>query len=134
MIRIFTCILLLFMFNDINAQTQAEMNATAYKDYQKAEKKLNVVYQQVLKEYQSDTTFIKNLKAAQGAWLKYRDAEMQAKYPNDRIYGSIQPVCTASFKKQLTEERIAHLQTWLRGMEEGDVCAGSVKFNLTSKQ
>jgi uncharacterized protein YecT (DUF1311 family) len=38
------------------------MNEDAAKNYQKADKELNDVYQKILKEYKKDTAFIKNLK------------------------------------------------------------------------
>jgi uncharacterized protein YecT (DUF1311 family) len=40
------------------------MNEDAAKNYQKADKELNDVYQKILKEYKKDTAFIKNLKNA----------------------------------------------------------------------
>jgi hypothetical protein len=42
-------------------------------------------------------------------------------------YGSVHPMCVAMYLTQLTEERIKILRIWLDGIEEGDVCCGSVK-------
>jgi uncharacterized protein YecT (DUF1311 family) len=110
-------------------QSQGEMNQDAAKSYQKADKKLNDVYQRILKEYKEDTAFIKNLKAAQKIWIQFRDAEMKAKYPDreDAYYGSVQPMCWYLYKTELTERRTEKLKVWLTGIEEGDVCSGSVK-------
>ena len=47
------------------SQTQAAMNTSAHDAYQKADGELNTVYQQILKEYKADATFIKTLKNAQ---------------------------------------------------------------------
>jgi uncharacterized protein YecT (DUF1311 family) len=82
-----------------------------------------------LKEYTEDTAFIKNLKAAQRIWVQFHDAEMKAKYPDreDAYYGSVQPMCWYSYKTELTEERTKKLKIWVTGIEEGDVCSGSVK-------
>lgn len=44
-------------------------------------------------------------------------------------YGSVYPMCAALFLKELTEERTEKLRVWLNGIEEGDVCSGSVKTN-----
>ena len=112
-----------------NAQTQLEMNTNANAKYQEADKKLNTMYQEILKEYVSDTTFIKNLKIAQRIWIQFRDAEMKMKYPDRPAggYGSVQPMCWAEYLTQLTEERITTLKEWIDGIEEGDVCSGSVK-------
>ena len=110
-------------------QSQGEMNEDAAKDYQKADKELNNVFQEILKEYKEDTAFIKNLKVAQKIWVQFRDAEMKAKYPDreDGYYGSVQPMCWYLYKTELTEERSKKLKVWLTGIEEGDVCSGSVK-------
>ena len=62
-------------------QTQLEMNQEAAKNFKEADKELNSVYNQILKEYQADTKFITNLKVAQRAWIKFRDAEMNAVFP-----------------------------------------------------
>ena len=110
------------------AQTQLEMNQKAHKDFQKADKELNSVYQKILQEYKSDTAFIKNFKKTQKIWVQLRDAEMKAKYPDRKEgYGSVEPMCWSMYLKELTEERTKDLRIWLDGIEEGDVCSGSVK-------
>ena len=112
------------------AQTQSEMNKEAQMLYQDADKALNVVYQNILKEYSKDTAFVKNLKNAQRIWVQFRDAEMMAMYPDREAgyYGTIHPVCWYSYMKDLTEERTEKLKLWLAGIEEGDACSGSVKI------
>ncbi len=45
-----------------SGQSQGEMNDAAVKNYQKADKELNSVYQQILKRYSEDKVFISNLK------------------------------------------------------------------------
>ncbi len=111
-----------------SAQTQAEMTADAGGRYLKADKKLNEVYQQILKEYSSDTGFIRNLKISQRIWIQFRDAEVSVKYPDrPEGYGSVEPMCRYEYLEELTQDRIKTLQEWIDGIEEGDVCAGSVK-------
>ncbi len=79
------------------AQSQMEMNESAGKEYEKADKELNHIYQQILKKNAADTAFTKNLKIAQRIWVQFRDAEMKMKYPDreDGYYGSIFPLCWA---------------------------------------
>ena len=127
---ILTFLLILGLSSITFAQTQAELNEKARKDFLKADKELNIVYNKILKEYKTDTIFIKNLKIAQKLWLKLRDAELQAKYPDvqHRMYGSVLPMCGSMYLQELTEERIKRLKIWLDGIEEGDVCSGSVKI------
>ena len=44
-------------------------------------------------------------------------------------YGSVYSMCASEFLKELTEERIEKLQVWLKGIEEEEICSGSVKIN-----
>jgi len=106
-----------------------EMNETAFKNYEKADKELNTTYQKIIKEYSADAEFIKNLKAAQRIWVQFRDAEVKAMYPDREpgYYGTIQPVCKYNYLTELTEQRIKTLKMWLDGVTEGDVCSGSIK-------
>ena len=127
--RLFIISGLTFLSISVIAQTQTEMNEQAHKDFLKTEKELNSTYNKILKQYKSDTAFIKNFKKAQQIWLKLRDAEMEAKFPDrdKRNYGSIFPMCWSSYLAELTQERIKKLEEWLTGTEEGG-CAGSVKI------
>lgn len=111
------------------AQTQMEMNKEANDSYRKVDKELNEIYKQILVDYKSDTVFVKNLKASQRIWITFRDAELKVKYPEREpsYYGSIHPVCVASYLEKLTRERINTLKVWIEGIEEGDACNGSVK-------
>jgi uncharacterized protein YecT (DUF1311 family) len=110
-------------------QTQGEMNQDAYKEYQKSEKEINLVYQKILKEYKADTALTNNIKIAQRLWIKFRDAEVKVMFPDREAgyYGSIHPMCLSGYMKELTDERIKKLKIWLIGIEEGDACSGSVK-------
>src|ERR1700752_4324591 len=86
------------------SQTQTEMNETAYKNYEAVDKELNVTYQKILKEYKTDTAFIRNLKIAQKIWIQFRDAEVKAMYPDREpgYYGSIQPLCKYGYLENFT--------------------------------
>jgi uncharacterized protein YecT (DUF1311 family) len=111
------------------AQNQAELNAEALKSYKKADMELNKIYQQIQKEYISDTVFLKNLKASQRTWITFRDAELKMKYPetDPTAYGTSHSMCLSIYMEKLTKERIKTLKVWLEGVKEGDICAGSVK-------
>ncbi|MBE9462104.1 lysozyme inhibitor LprI family protein [Dyadobacter subterraneus] len=97
--------------------------------YLTVEKEINAVYQKILREYSSDKEFIKNLKASQRLWIQFRDAEIKARYPNQTpgYYGSVYAMCVSNLKTQLTNERIKTLKVWLEGIQEGDICSGSIK-------
>jgi uncharacterized protein YecT (DUF1311 family) len=111
------------------AVTQLDLNDCAGKQYQEADAELNRVYKAILEKYKEDKLFVEKLRAAQRAWLAYRDAEIEAKYPHAgeaHYYGSIFPMCDSLYQAQLTQERIKKLREWLDGGEEGDACGGSV--------
>tara|TARA_R110002050_G_C8671328_1_gene492089 strand:- start:58 stop:384 length:327 start_codon:yes stop_codon:yes gene_type:complete len=106
------------------------MNKDVNDEYQKSEIELNSIYKKILTEYKSDSIFIDRLKKTQKIWISYRDAELEIKFPAENKqaeYGSVYPMCVTYFLKELTDERIKKLKTWLTGIEEGDVCSGSVK-------
>ncbi|TCO25246.1 uncharacterized protein YecT (DUF1311 family) [Pedobacter psychrotolerans] len=110
------------------AQSQTAMNMKAYSDYKKADAELNGVYQKILKSYFRETTFIKKFRNAQRLWIQLRDAELAAKYPNSGTYGSVAPMCESIYLETLTRDRIKFLNLWVTGIEEGEVCLGSVKM------
>ena len=116
------------VFTTAFSQSQMSMNEDAQVEYKKSENEINAVYQRVLKSYSSETEFIKKLKIAQRLWIQFRDAEVEAKYPEAReAYGSVYSMCAYSYLTQLTKDRTKTLKIWLIGIPEGDVCAGSVK-------
>jgi uncharacterized protein YecT (DUF1311 family) len=112
------------------AQSQAELNEEAKNKYKTADMELNRVYNMIVKEYKSDSTFIKNLKKSQKLWVQFREAEMIVKFPDRQwgYYGNVQPMCWLLYKEELTKERITTLKAWLEGIEEGDVCRVSIKL------
>src|SRR6266849_6087259 len=82
------------------ATTQAEATACAGKAFDEADAELNLVYQQLLKKHAAHKGFIKRLKLAQEAWLKFRDAHIESLYPSYdedqlRAEGTIYPMCKA---------------------------------------
>lgn len=111
-------------------QTQGEMNGQAADEFHAADKELNSIYQKILTEYADDEVFVASLKEAQRCWVAFRDAQLRMKHPvrEPGYYGSIQPVCEANYLTELTRERTASLKVWLAGVEEGNVCAGTVKI------
>ncbi|RDS85478.1 lysozyme inhibitor LprI family protein [Dyella psychrodurans] len=114
-----------------SAQSQSDMTACAMKGLNAADKELNQVYQQVLKKYAKDAVFVAKLKAAQKAWLAFRDAELAARFPDSdkSHYGSVYPMCADNELEAMTRKRTEELRAWLKGTEEGDVCAGSYNAN-----
>lgn len=116
---------------DIHSSTQADLNQCAADRLNMVDDELNRVYQAILKQYKAEHGFLEKLRNAQRAWLAFRDAELEARFPAEdkqSYYGSTYSMCAAHFLVQRTQERIEQLREWLKGTEEGDVCAGSVQI------
>jgi uncharacterized protein YecT (DUF1311 family) len=128
--RIQLIIILCFSYLSIFSQSQLEINEKANEAFKKADKELNEIYNTILTDYNADKLFITNLKNSQRVWITFRDAELKVKYPETEngYYGSVYPMCVSMYLEQLTLDRIKTLKVWIDGIEEGDVCAGSVKM------
>jgi len=118
-----------FVAGPCEAQTQSEMNDQAGQTFRAADGELNTIYEKILTVYADDPVFLANLREAQRCWIVFRDAQLKMKYPDREqgYYGSIQPVCEANYRTELTQERSKALQVWLDGAVEGDACSGSVR-------
>ncbi|HSF24070.1 MAG TPA: lysozyme inhibitor LprI family protein [Blastocatellia bacterium] len=113
------------------AQTQTDSNEDSCATFKQADALLNKSYNQVLSEYRKNAAFIRKLRVAQRAWIAYRDAQIEALYPaTDKRaeYGSVYPMCRCSALAALTTQRADELKKWVDGLEEGDVCSGSIKI------
>jgi uncharacterized protein YecT (DUF1311 family) len=98
--------------------------------YKKADQVLNATYAKVLKDYAKDPQFLAKLKQAQRAWVAFRNAHLEARFPKSdkqAEYGSSYPTYRYNVLTELTEQRTKELKTWADGIPEGDVCNGSVK-------
>jgi len=111
--------------------TQDEETKAAIKEFKIVEAELSSVFNKILTMYESDIEFIKNIKESQELWIKFRAAELKAKFPErgPGAYGSVYTMCVNDYLTELTNERITKLNTWLKGTYEGDVCSGSIKIN-----
>ncbi len=92
-----------------------EMAACAYQEFARVDQELNSVYQQLLAKYRDNPLFIEKMKGSQRAWLKFRDAELEAIFPCEEsdvriCWGSLYLLEYPLEKKQLTEDRIAQLR------------------------
>lgn len=90
-------------------QTQLEINACAAERYKEADAELNKVYKQVMTELSKDRKT--QLKAAQIAWIEFRDAHCQfksAEYHGGSLYPTLYHDCLTAMTEfrtlQLREE------------------------------
>ena len=100
-----------------NAVTQMDMNQCAYDDWEAADAELNDAYGQAMVLLQGwDADLPKDeqggaqaLKEAQRAWITFRDKACEAEGYAMKG-GSAEPLLVYGCMRQLTEERVGHLQ------------------------
>jgi uncharacterized protein YecT (DUF1311 family) len=109
--KIIILISITFFCNNINAQTQLELNQNAAKKYQKSDAKLNQIYNQLMKI--SEPSEKKLLVQAQKNWLKFRDAHCNFEISAYQG-GSIQPLIYSDCLTECTETRIKQLKNALK--------------------
>ena len=88
-----------------NAETQAEMNICAGKEYKAADATLNQVYRQLTAILNDEEK--SQLKEAQTAWLKYRDLNCEFiadQYKGGTMRPMIHGLCLADVTKNRTTE------------------------------
>lgn len=115
----------------VASASQSDPLLNACGQYKLVDAEMNRLYQQVLKEHSQDRLFSQKLRAAQRAWLAYRDAHLESLYPaaDKRLaYGSVYNNCQCLGMIDLTTRRSNDLLRWIQGTKEGDVCAGSVRI------
>ena len=94
-----------------DANTQAEMNICAGKEYKTADAALNRVYQQLVAML--DSAEKDQLKEAQTAWIKYRDANCD--FVGDQYKGgSIRPTIYGLCLADVTRNRTAELRNQIK--------------------
>lgn len=99
------------------ANTQAAMTACASEEARLADDHLNEIYQKLLSSAGSRLDYIAKLKAAEIAWIAYRDAYMEAMYPaknKQGEYGSIYPMEANLLRARLTLQQISALNDLLK--------------------
>jgi uncharacterized protein YecT (DUF1311 family) len=109
------------------ATTQSEINVCATDGLKKADAELNQVYQQLLEKHATDKEFVRRLRLAQEAWVKFRDAQVECMYPAShenqlQAEGSVYPMCKDLEITRLIVDRTKTLKRMLNP-QEGDVCA-----------
>ena len=95
-----------------NAQTTVEMRDCAGKEYMEADAELNSVYRQLASKLETEGHRAA-LKAAQLAWIKYRDANCEFESYLNRG-GTIYPVVYESCRARMTVDRTRELREMLK--------------------
>lgn len=85
-----------------HGQTQNEMHRDAMADFKKADATMNAAYQKLMSAIGKDKQH--KLKAAQQAWLKFRDAE-SAFLSSNSVGGSVYPTLLVGNRTTLMQQR-----------------------------
>jgi uncharacterized protein YecT (DUF1311 family) len=99
------------------ANTQSEMTACASDESARVDAKLNATYRAILARVASQPGALAKIKAAQRAWIAYRDAYIEATYPakdNATEYGSIYPPEVTLLRAKVTQRQLAALENMLQ--------------------
>ena len=105
------------------AMTQTDINICSGKKLKDSDNELNRVYQEIKAKYAKNPDFLKKLKASQLAWIKFRDAEIEALFPVEEpgYYGSSMPMCRGDWMRKITNQRISELKRWLEPAKDGEM-------------
>jgi uncharacterized protein YecT (DUF1311 family) len=109
---------------------QVDSLSVECRQYRTIDEELNAVYRRILTKYCTDTLFLRKLRLAQRAWLKFRAAHLESLFPAvDKRSLSVDSfeVCKCSVLGELTKQRIKELQPWMDGTRDTTPCGGSIK-------
>jgi uncharacterized protein YecT (DUF1311 family) len=99
------------------AATQYDLNVCASEEAKRADDELNRVYRLLLSKVRGDALAADKVKAAQKAWVAYRDAYIAAMYPAEdkqAEYGSILPMEVDLLAAKLTRLQTTALRELLK--------------------
>jgi uncharacterized protein YecT (DUF1311 family) len=113
----FLILLITFLLplSSAHAQTQGQMNQEAAAEFKKADAQLNKIYPQVLAKLDAEGK--EKLKAAQRAWVAFRDAQAELDADTARG-GTMAPLLRATSLTQTTEDRITQLKAFLKDLND----------------
>src|SRR4051794_1575973 len=113
-----------------DSPNQGDLNNCAAREYKTADNELNALYKKILRAYAKQPDVVTRLKAAQKAWVRYRDAQLEAQFPSPRVekreFGSVYPMCYSMTLAGLTRQKTNELRMCPNPAIEGDLCAGCV--------
>ena len=95
------------------AQDQQTMNRQAGADFTKADAEMNKIYAKVIATLDDEGKA--KLKAAQRAWVAFRDAEAAFQADREARDGSMAPLIYEGTRSRLTKERTKTLKETIEG-------------------
>jgi uncharacterized protein YecT (DUF1311 family) len=103
-----------------NAETQADMNECAARSARDSDAALNRIYPQIMRQVQAADRDAGNkegeqrLRAAQRAWVAFRDAQCQLA-GWEALGGSMESLLVSGCIAEMTDRRVSELQLMLAG-------------------
>jgi uncharacterized protein YecT (DUF1311 family) len=104
-------LLLAMTAGPVFGQSQSEMNREAAASFVKADAELNRIYAKVLATLDDEGRA--KLKAAQRAWVTFRDAQAEFEMDNEARGGSMAPLIYEGFRARITKARVAQFKELL---------------------
>jgi uncharacterized protein YecT (DUF1311 family) len=105
----------LFISYNLSAQTQIEMNKSAYEDFKNADAELNRYYKKIIDVL--DVNEKQLMVQAQKDWLKFRDSHCNFEIEQYKG-GSISPLIFSTCLTERTNARIEDFKTILEDMNK----------------
>lgn len=90
------------------AQSQGEMNRTSLRNFEAADKRLNLAYEKIIATLDAEGK--EKLRASERAWITYRDAQAIYEADAEARGGSMAPLIRNQCATSLTEARIKELE------------------------
>lgn len=94
------------------AGNQSQMDACAVRDFEIADRELNVIYKELMGSLPESKQ--KALQNEQRAWLKERDPKCRTEANDEAEGGSMWPMLYQSCRATTTQARIKALKKWQR--------------------
>jgi uncharacterized protein YecT (DUF1311 family) len=105
---------------DQKAGSQAEINACAKDEDARADSELNEVYRLLLSKAEKEPEATAKVKGAERAWIQYRDAYLEAMFPEEdkmAYYGSKYPSDFNLVRASLSREQTKKLRELIKQYE-----------------
>jgi uncharacterized protein YecT (DUF1311 family) len=103
---------------------QIQMDRCARQQFEHADRQLNETYTRVIQKFSVTPSTIKRIHAAQRAWIRFRDAEIEALFPsaNRELHGTVYPMCRWLELLRLTRARTVELSSMIAVKNDDSAC------------
>ena len=119
----FTIVLLISsstLFAQSNTVINRNQDRNSCSDYLRLKTEVDEVYARILDDYAKDYKFIVKFKQAQNVWANYREAQLEAIFPeaDKSEYGASYPTCRCNWLVEFTNARLDFLIKFIANMNE----------------